>query len=77
MADASGMPPDICERFGQRVRKLRNERGWTQADLAHRTGSAQTSISEMENGHEEPCLRRIEELAQAFEITVSQLMKGV
>lgn len=35
---------------GERVRQVRQERGWTQAELAKRAKIAQSSVSELERG---------------------------
>ncbi|HET7830121.1 MAG TPA: helix-turn-helix transcriptional regulator [Candidatus Limnocylindrales bacterium] len=37
-------------RFGLLVRMLRRRRGWTQEDLAHRTGLSQSVVSRLERG---------------------------
>ncbi|NKI42996.1 helix-turn-helix domain-containing protein [Streptomyces physcomitrii] len=41
-------------RFGQRLRMLRDERGWTQDDLAERMGYSGTHISAVETGRRPP-----------------------
>jgi transcriptional regulator with XRE-family HTH domain len=71
------MATDICVQFGKRIRKLRTERGWTQIDLAVHTGLGRVFISDLERGKKEPCLRSIEILAIAFDMTVPQLFRAV
>jgi transcriptional regulator with XRE-family HTH domain len=71
------MATDICIRFGKRVRKLRMQRGWTQVDMAVHTGLGRVFISDLERGKKEACIRSIEILALGFDLTVSQLMRGV
>jgi transcriptional regulator with XRE-family HTH domain len=68
---------DVCERLGKRIRKLRLKHGWTQTYLAVHTGLGRPFISNIERGQKEPCLRSLEILAIAFEISLSQLMRGV
>jgi transcriptional regulator with XRE-family HTH domain len=34
-------------------------------------------LSEVENGHKEPCLRKIKELAQGLDVSRSRLMQGL
>ncbi|MFF2325810.1 MULTISPECIES: Scr1 family TA system antitoxin-like transcriptional regulator [unclassified Streptomyces] len=41
-------------RFGQRLRALRDERGWTQDELAERMGCSGTHISAVETGRRSP-----------------------
>ena len=38
------------EGFAARLRELRGERGWTQAELAEQSGVPQADISRIENG---------------------------
>ena len=71
------MAKDICERFGQRVKALRNEREWTQVYLSVHTGLSRTFISDLELGRKEPCLRSIEILAQGFGVSIIELMRNV
>ncbi|MEV5598220.1 helix-turn-helix transcriptional regulator [Streptomyces sp. NPDC052496] len=44
-------------RFGERLRTLRDERGWTQEELAERLGYSGTHISAVENGRRPPTSR--------------------
>ncbi|WP_242440559.1 helix-turn-helix domain-containing protein [Streptomyces sp. CB02923] len=44
-------------RFGERLRKLRDERGWTQDELAERMGYSATHISAVETGRRPPTSR--------------------
>ncbi|WP_116214861.1 helix-turn-helix domain-containing protein [Streptomyces olivoreticuli] len=44
-------------RFGQRLRALRDERGWTQDDLGERMGCSGTHISAVETGRRPPTTR--------------------
>ncbi|MEU7223195.1 helix-turn-helix domain-containing protein [Streptomyces chrestomyceticus] len=44
-------------RFGVRLRTLRDERGWTQEELADRLGYSGTHISAIENGRRPPTSR--------------------
>lgn len=68
---------EVCVRFGRRVRRLRQQRGWTQTYLAVHTGLGRPFISNVENGRKEPCLRSLEILALAFDMSLSQLLSRV
>ena len=59
------------------MRKLRRERGWTQTYLAVHTGLGRPFISNLETGKKEPCLRSLEILAIAFDLSLAQLMRGL
>lgn len=71
------MASDICVRFGRRIRDLRRKRGWTQVYLAQHTGLGSVYISQLESGKKEPGLRTIEILALGFDLTPSQLLRGI
>jgi transcriptional regulator with XRE-family HTH domain len=70
----SSVQGDICVRFGQKLRKLRLERGWTQTDVAVHLGIDRSFLSDLERGKREPCLRTLETIAQGFEMTLPQLL---
>jgi transcriptional regulator with XRE-family HTH domain len=65
----------IEQRFGQRVRHLRTERGWSQEELAHRAGLHRTYVSSLERGERNVSLKAIQQLADAFGISVQALME--
>ncbi|WP_411147000.1 helix-turn-helix domain-containing protein [Streptomyces sp. x-80] len=53
-------------RFGVRLRMLRDERGWTQDELARRTGVSPTHISAVETGRRPPTTRFAGSADRAF-----------
>ena len=67
----------IATRFGKRLRALRLKLGLSQVEMAHRFGIDRGHISEIENGKKYVCLPMLEVLARGFEVTVSELLKGV
>lgn len=69
-----GVSSDICVRFGNRLRALRKQRGWTQVYMAEHVGMDRSFISDLENGKKEICIRNLEVLARAFDVSVSQLL---
>ena len=69
------MSKDICKRFGQRVREVRNQKKLTQVSLCHRIDMEQKTLSAIENGHMEPCLRNIELLAMGLEVSLGRLFR--
>ena len=71
------MEKDVCVRFGKKLRRLRSDRGWSQTYLAVHAGIGRPFLSNLENGKREPCLRLIEILANSFELSISQLMRGI
>ena len=68
---------DILQRFGQRVRKLRKECGWSQEEFADHCGLDRTYVGGIERGERNVALRNIEIIADTLGLTLSQLMKGL
>ena len=59
---------------GEVIRMLRDLKGWTQAELAKRSGIAATNISLLENDKVEIGKRRSEQIAKAFGIHPAIIM---
>ena len=71
------MPPDVCIQLGERIRQLRKKRGWRQIDLAQHSGIHEVHISDLERGVREVGLRHLSALAAAFELSLSEFLKGI
>lgn len=71
------MPPDICVRFGERLKKLREKKGFNQLQFSEKCGIENSHMSRLENGKREPGLYMLELIAKGLGITVSELTKGV
>jgi transcriptional regulator with XRE-family HTH domain len=67
----------VAERFGKRLRYLREKAGMSQGDLSHKFGIDRGHVSDLENGKKLVGLAMLETLADGFKITISELMKGV
>ena len=61
------------QAFGVAVRTLRQERDWSQDDLADASGLQPTYVSDLERGVRSPGLVTQQRLAQAFGLKVWQL----
>ena len=57
----------------KRLRRERTERGWSQAELARRSGIRQSHLSTYENGHVFPDHRNIRRLANAFQVPEAEV----
>ena len=64
-------------RMGRRLRKLRQERGWSQTYLSVHLGMDRSYLSDLERGRREACVRALEVIAQGFEMSISQFMRGL
>jgi XRE family transcriptional regulator, fatty acid utilization regulator len=61
--------------FGQRLRHARRARGLTLADLGARVGRTPSVLSLIENGRREPKLSLVEQIANALDVPVAELLK--
>jgi transcriptional regulator with XRE-family HTH domain len=59
---------------GEVIRMLRELKGWTQAELAHRTGISATNLSGLENDRLEIGKKRAQQLAKAFGVHPAIIM---
>ena len=71
------MSKDICERFGERVKQVRTQAKITQVALCHKIDMEQKTLSSIENGRMEPCLRNIELLAIGLGVSLAKLFKDL
>lgn len=63
----------INERFGERVKKLREKKKMSQLSLAQKAKLDLTTINEIESGNRDPMLRTIWKIANALDVSVSEL----
>ncbi len=62
--------------FGQRVRRLRQERGWSQAQLGQRLGTHQKQISSYERSIHLPSAELLIRIAEMFGVSLDYLLAG-
>ncbi len=58
-----------------KIRVLRAERQWSQAELATRVGVSRNSINSIENGHFDPSLSLAFAIADAFESKIEDIFQ--
>ncbi len=63
--------------LGERIRSLRNQRGWTQAELCRRAGISHRFLVQVEAGSGNPSLMRLSDLASALECSLVALLAGL
>jgi transcriptional regulator with XRE-family HTH domain len=61
-------------KVGENILYWRKLKGLKQEDLAERIGISPTALSNIENGVSKPDIERLEDIADALEIEVSQLL---
>jgi transcriptional regulator with XRE-family HTH domain len=68
------MAQNIRKVFGQRVRKLRKQRGISQEKLAHKVGVHRTYMGFIERGERNPTLTNIEKIAKVLRVSIRDLL---
>lgn len=68
---------NVLMRFGEAVRKLRQEKQISQEEFADLCGLHRTYISDIELGKRNVSLENIEKIAKALDIPISRLFEGV
>ena len=59
--------------MNNRLKALRAERGWTQADLAERSDVSRQTINAIEKGKFDPSLPLAFRLARLFDLTIEEV----
>ncbi len=62
------------EIFSKRISKLREERGWTRAEVAKRTGISRSYVRALEIGSREPRAEVVGRFAEAYEVRSDYLL---
>jgi transcriptional regulator with XRE-family HTH domain len=68
------MATDICILLGERIREVRKARQWRQIDLAAHSGLNVIYISDLENGRKEVCIRTLQAVATAYDMSITDLI---
>ncbi|MBW7942533.1 MAG: helix-turn-helix transcriptional regulator [Candidatus Kuenenia stuttgartiensis] len=71
------MNKTILQKFGQKVREERIKHGLSQEELAARAGVHRTYIGMIERAEKNITLTNIYKVAQALELSISDLTKGL
>ena len=58
-----------------KLRKLREELGWSQQELASRSGVGQTIISQIESKGKNAALKTWEKLSKALKVSVGEMLE--
>jgi transcriptional regulator with XRE-family HTH domain len=60
-----------------RIKELRDQKGISQEELAHRAGLSRTGMGFVETGKRWPRLDTLMKVAQGLNVTVDELLKGL
>jgi transcriptional regulator with XRE-family HTH domain len=66
---------DINKRVGMRIRKLREQKGWSQEFLADEADLHRAYIGQIERGEKNIGLANLEVIANALEVSLGKLLK--
>jgi transcriptional regulator with XRE-family HTH domain len=61
--------------IGQQIRSKRKQNNLTQAQLAEKIGTTDKAVSNMENSHRLPSLKKLKQIATALGCEVEVLLK--
>ncbi len=71
------MTSHILIALGDRIRELRNARGWRQIDLAQHSGIHEVHLSRLESGNHQAGVETVKRIADAFGVSLSEMFKGL
>ena len=67
----------IQRRLGDRIRKLRSRKGWSQEEFAAVSGVHRTYIGAVERGEKNLTLSTMHTLAKTLDTSSAQLFRGI
>lgn len=65
------------KKFGERLKELRGKHNLTQEDLADKVGVDRSYMGFLERGEKNPTLRNLIRIAKSFDVSLSELFKGI
>jgi transcriptional regulator with XRE-family HTH domain len=71
------MADELLIRLGDRIRKLRKEKGWTQVVMAEKIGLDRSFIADLERGKRNISILNLSLIAEGLQKTLSQLLSRV
>ena len=70
-------PNRTLRALATRIKELRDQKGISQEELAHRAGLSRTGMGFLETGKRWPRLDTLMKVADGLNITVDELLKGL
>jgi transcriptional regulator with XRE-family HTH domain len=67
------MPEELLIRLGDRIRKLRKKRPWTQVEMAERVGIDRSFLADVERGKRNISILNVSLIAKGLNVSLSQL----
>ena len=66
----------LAQAFGAELTRLRLDRGWSQQKLADALGYTERYIGQLERGVKSPTLRTLADIAEAFSMKPSMILRA-
>lgn len=63
--------------FGERLKQLRQERNWSQPELAEAIGIEQSYLSKLENDKSAPSADMLNRILEAFDVDIDTALEGI
>lgn len=68
---------EIKSKVGKRIREIREQKGISQKDLSFAADLDRSYIASVESGQRNISIVNLEKIANALEVTLSELFKGL
>jgi transcriptional regulator with XRE-family HTH domain len=65
----------LNKKLGERLKKLRQEKGMSQGDIARKLGVHRSYISGIERGVRNPTVKNVERIAEALGVSPHKLLE--
>ncbi len=69
------MDKTLLENLAKKIKELRKLKGYTQDDLAYYSGIARSTIGNLETAQNDIVLSKLNKIAKALNVTISELLK--
>ncbi len=66
---------EIRQRLAKNLRRLRQQKGWSQEAFADEAGLHRTYVSDLERGARNPTITVVDKLAVALSVRVGELLE--
>ena len=76
MCERVGMT-DLNEKIGQRLKDLREERGWSLRELGLIVGMNKTYLGDIELGKRNPTISSLEKITAGYGMSVKEFFAGL
>lgn len=68
---------EVDDALARALRHLREQRGLTQEDVAHKAGLTVTAVARVERGRTDPAWSTVRRIARALEVSLAEIAQAV